>query len=205
MSNSQIGQDTAVLAFYKQKRNGYFVEIGAYDGVALSNTLVLEKEYGWTGILSEVVPVRFKDLLNNRPNCHNDNNAVYSKSNLNLVFDVANNSNMLSGISKHIDAHKNTVNANKTQIKVNTISLTDLLDKYNAPSFIDYISLDTEGSELEILMGLDYARYTVGYFDIEHNHVEPRRSHIKSLLKSHGYIYLRENKFDDIYIHNSLA
>ena len=205
MSNSQIGQDLDVLKFYNNKRDGYFIEIGAYDGVALSNTLVLERQYGWTGILSEVVPSRFHELLVNRPNCHNDNHAVYSRSGMKLTFDVANNSNMLSGISVHIDAHRSTVNANKSQITVDTISLTDLLLKYNAPQFIDYLSLDTEGSELEILKGFDFSHYTIGYIDVEHNYVEPRRGQIKSLLQQHGYVFHRQNNFDDTYIHSSLA
>jgi FkbM family methyltransferase len=67
---------------------------------------------------------------------------------------------MLSGISSHINAHKHVVNKNKSQIIVETISLTDLLDLYKAPAFIEYLSLDTEGSELEILKGLDHTKYT---------------------------------------------
>jgi len=202
MSNSQIGQDLDVLEYYKYKKNGYFVEIGAYDGIALSNTLVLEKTYGWTGILSEVVPSRFSELIVNRPHCHNDNNAVYSKSNLTLPFSVCNDSNMLSGITTHIQAHKHVVNKNKSDINVNTISLTDLLDKYNAPSFIEYLSLDTEGSEIEILKGLDFNKYCFGYIDVEHNDVDIIRGQLKLLLESKGYKFLRKNHFDDTYVYN---
>ena len=202
MGSSQINQDKFVLDFYKHKRDGYFIEIGAYDGVTFSNTYVLEKDYGWTGILSEVIPSRFKDVLVNRPNCHNDNDAVYSKSNLKLTFDVA---GMLSGISQHILAHKHEIKDIKTQITVNTITLTDLLIKYNAPAVIDYMSLDTEGSELEILKGLDFSRYTIGYIDVEHNYIQPMRNNIKSFLEMNGYKFLRENHFDDTYIHKGLV
>jgi len=203
MSNSQIGQDLDVLEYYKYKQNGYFVEIGAYDGIALSNTLVLEKKYGWTGILSEAVPSRFSELIVNRPDCHNDNNAVFSKSNMSLSFSVCNDSNMLSGITSHIQAHKHVVNKNKTDIIVNTISLTDLLDKYNAPSFIEYLSLDTEGSEIEILKGLDFNKYCFGYIDVEHNDVAIIRGQLKLLLESKGYKFLRKNHFDDTYVFNN--
>jgi FkbM family methyltransferase len=205
MSNSQINQDLAVLEFYKYKRDGYFVEIGAYDGIALSNTLVLEKTYGWTGILSEVVPDRYEQLLVNRPKCHCNNSAVYSKSNMEVSFDIANDSNMLSGISSHINAHKHVVNKNKSQIIVETISLTDLLDLYKAPSFIEYLSLDTEGSELEILKGLDHTKYTFGIIHVEHNDIPIVRSQLKLLLENNGYKFLRKNHFDDEYIHNTLA
>ena len=111
---------------------------------------------------------------------------------------------MLSGIAEHIDFHKSTVDSNKSTIQVNTISLLDVLEKAKAPSFIDYMSLDTEGSELEILKAFNFEKYTFGLIDVEHNYVEPRRSEIKTLLLSNGYIYKGENKWDDMYKHNSV-
>lgn len=49
-SKSQEGQDINVLKFYKNKQNGFFVEIGALDGIEFSNTFLLEADYGWKGI-----------------------------------------------------------------------------------------------------------------------------------------------------------
>jgi hypothetical protein len=111
---------------------------------------------------------------------------------------------MLSGISQHIDFHKTVVDRNKRTIQIPTISLLDVLDNANAPSFIEYMSLDTEGSEYEILENFDFEKYTFGLIDVEHNYVEPRRTEIKNLLLSKGYIYKGENNFDDMYQHNSL-
>jgi hypothetical protein len=110
--------------------------------------------------------------------------------------------NILSGITNNIDCHKNAVDKNKTQITVQTISLNDLLDSYNAPTFIDYLSLDTEGSELEILKSVNFNKYKFGLIDIEHNYIEPRRTEIRKLLNNNNYIYIRENKFDDCYKYN---
>ncbi len=70
--------------------------------------------------------------------------------------------------------------------------------------YIDYLSLDTEGSELEILKSVDLTKYTFGIIDVEHNYIEPRRTQIRELLESHGYEYIRANKFDDCYKHKSL-
>ena len=151
MSFSQIGQDLEVLKFYNNKMNGFFIEIGASDGIEFSNTYLLEKEYNWRGICAEPIPKRFELLCKNRPNSLCYDNAVYNESNKEVVFDIANNYDLLSGISNYISCYKNEVNANKTQITVNTISLNDLLKKGNAPLFIDYLSLDTEGTEYEIL------------------------------------------------------
>lgn len=204
MSTSQLGQDMAALKFYKNKREGYFLEIGASDGLNLSNTYLLEKTYGWKGICVEPIPAMFEKLVANRPNSHCCNNAVYNTTNETVTFDIANNYTLLSGISANIDKHAPAVNANKTTISVTTITLNDLLEKYNAPTFIEYLSLDTEGSEYEILKSCDFKKYTFGLIDVEHNHVEPRRSQIKAFLLENGYVYLGANKWDDAYKHSSL-
>lgn len=204
-SYSQLGQDLAVLEYYNNKEGGYFVEVGAADGIELSNTYLLEKKYNWKGICAEPIPEQYKKLVTNRPNSKCSNDAVYYESGMTLQFDIANNngtnhsSNLLSGISSHIDTHKATVDTNKSTINVNTISLTDLLKQYDAPDFIEYLSLDTEGSEYEILKNFDFDKYKFGLIDVEHNYKEPRRSQIRELLISKGYEYLRENQFDDCY------
>jgi FkbM family methyltransferase len=204
MSYSQLNQDTEVLNFYKNKTDGFFIEIGASDGIDLSNTYLLEKKYNWKGICIEPVPEKFKLLCNNRPGSFCCDMAVYKESNKEVIFDIANNDTLFSGISEEIDCHKNSVNANKTQIIVKTISFNDLLEKYNAPLFVEYLSLDTEGSELEILKSVDLQKYIFGIIDVEHNFVEPRRTQIKELLISNGYIYVKENKWDDSYKHSSI-
>jgi hypothetical protein len=86
-----------------------------------------------------------------------------------------------------------------------TISLNDLLERFEAPPFIEYLSLDTEGSEYEILRTLDFNKWQFGIIDVEHNHIEPRRTMIKQLLCSNGYTYLGANQFDDSYRLNSLT
>lgn len=60
--------------------------------------------------------------------------------------------------------------------------------------------MDTEGSELKMLKGIDFKKYKFGYINVEHNNVEPRRTDMKKLLQKNGYRYAGENKFDDIYI-----
>ena len=204
MSHSQIGQDLRVVEFYNNKEDGFFIEVGASNGIYLSNTYLLETEYKWKGICCEPIPDRFQELVINRPNSVCYNQAVYSESGLSLIFDIANNFDLLSGISEHIDAYKLNVDSNKTSIEVQTISLLDVLDKANAPKFIEYMSLDTEGSELEIIKNFDFEKYTFGLIDVEHNYCEPRRTEIKNLLLSKGYIYKGENKWDDMYKHNSV-
>ena len=60
MSKSQLGQEIKVINFYKEKKNGYFIEIGASDGIELSNTYLLESEYKWNGICIEPIPIKYQ-------------------------------------------------------------------------------------------------------------------------------------------------
>uniref|UniRef100_A0A6C0I856 Methyltransferase FkbM domain-containing protein n=1 Tax=viral metagenome TaxID=1070528 RepID=A0A6C0I856_9ZZZZ len=203
MSKSQLGQDLAVVKFYKERKGGFFVEIGANDGVSLSNTFMLETVYGWKGICVEPVPKNYDKLIKSRPGSICRSDAVYSHSGLSVDFDIANDVDLLSGISTHID-HTAVVNANKTTIRVNTVSLFDLLINANAPNFIEYLSIDTEGSEYEILRTFDFTKYVFGLIDVEHNCIEPRRTNIRQLLLANGYKYIGPNKFDDMYVHTSL-
>jgi FkbM family methyltransferase len=204
MSKSQFGQDLQVVDFYKEKRHGFFVEIGAHNGIALSNTYLLETTYQWKGICVEPIPYIFTQLVKRRLESICCDKAVYHTSGLSVEFDIANECTVLSGIAETIDCHKQKVNTNKTTIRVDTITLNDLLDTYKAPAFIEYLSLDTEGSEYDILKSCDFRKYTFGLIDVEHNYKQPRRTHIKDLLLANGYVYLGPNGIDDRYKHSSV-
>jgi FkbM family methyltransferase len=206
MSYSQLKQDIAIVDFYKQKQNGFFVDIGASDGITISNTYLLEKKYNWKGICVEPVQSVFDQLVKNRK-AYCSNKAVFSKSNEIVKFDIShyNGNAELSGIQEFIDYHKHRVDEDKTTVDVITITINDLLEQANAPSFMEYLSIDTEGSELEILKELRFDKYMFGRIDLEHNHQEPRRSLMRELLTSNGYNYLKENAVDDCYVHSSLC
>ena len=111
MTYSQIGQDLEVIKFYNNKKEGFFIEIGASDGIELSNTYLLETKYNWKGICCEPIPSNFEKLVKNRKNSICFSEAVYNQSGLTLSFDIANNFNLLSGISDHIDCHLSFVNS----------------------------------------------------------------------------------------------
>jgi|UniRef100_A0A6C0BK02 FkbM family methyltransferase len=192
---SQIGQDREVLEYYHYKRNGYFIEVGAHDGVSYSNTYLLEKNYGWTGICVEPLPDKYALLVKNRPNSMCIDKAAFSQSGLVMDFSVA---DMFSGLVKYIDCHDEGRCA--TRIKVTTATLTDILQQCQAPSFIEYLSVDTEGTELEVFKSIDYDKYQFGVIHVEHNGIEPRRTNMRVFLTSKGYQYYRENRWDDEYI-----
>ena len=194
-SYSEERQDLKVLLHYKLKKDGYFLEIGASDGIEFSNTYLLEQKYNWNGICVEPIKEDYNKLINNRC-CFCSDLAVYSKSNEELEFDIY-EYNLLSGLNNHINTYSNQ--PIKEKVIVKTITLTDLLDNYSAPYFIEYLSLDTEGSEYEILSVFDFNKYKFGLIHVEHNYEEPKRQLIKDLLLENCYTYIGEYKQDDFY------
>jgi len=191
-SRSQIWQDIFVLAELDAKRNGFFVEFGATNGIDLSNTYLLEKQYGWSGILAEPARCWQVSLRNNR-SAFIETKCVWSKSGLTINFKEADEAEF-STIDAFAfgDQHKDRRKRSK-DYSIETISLLDMLQKYNAPKVIDYLSIDTEGSEHEILEHFDFDRYHFRLITCEHNFTESR-ARIYQLLLSKGY----ERKFEDL-------
>lgn len=197
LSKSQLSQDILVLTLLEFKKDGFFVEFGATNGLDLSNTWLLEKEFGWKGILAEPSKNWHRDLFKNR-SCHIEKRAIWRGSNEKLKF-LESSDPKLSTIDVF---RKSDSNLRKGHIyEVDTISLIDLLDKYNAPKIIDYLSIDTEGSELDILIDFDFEKYRFRLITIEHNFTKNREK-IRKILISKGYEQVLESisSFDDWYI-----
>ena len=85
----------------------------------------------------------------------------------------------------------------KTQVE--TINPLTLLKQYNAPKVIDYLSIDTEGTELDILQEIPLDIYCIKHIHVEHNYEEPRRSNIRKYLLSNGYDFIINKEVDDYY------
>jgi len=202
-STSQLRQDLFVLSELDFKRGGYFVEFGATDGVDLSNTHLLEKSYGWSGILAEPARACHTALRANRC-CHIETKCVWRESNSVLAFDETEEGEFSTiDTFRDSDLHKDR-RVKRSTYRVETISLLDLLDKHHAPKMIDYLSIDTEGSEYEILSHFDFSKYQFRVITCEHN-CTPQRAKIYALLASHGYIRKFEelSKYDDWYVRDT--
>ena len=197
-SKSQIGQDLFVLGQLGFKTGGYFVEFGAANGLDLSNTYLLEKHFNWSGILAEPLSENLPTLSKNR-SAQLETSCVWSRSNELLEFTEAGELSTISAFSGS-DFHKASRRKCR-RYNVNTISLFDMLEKYNAPSVIDYLSIDTEGSEFEILSAFDFAKYKFKVITCEHNFTENREK-INKLLTDHGYSrrFVGYSDFDDWYV-----
>ena len=205
-SKSQSLQDLFVLNYLNFKKKGFFLEIGAADGVYISNTILLEKKFKWNGVLAEPLKRFYKSLKNNRK-AKIETNVVYSRSNKELLFREVPNSKNSSVLFSTIDKYSSSdfhfeSRMKGTLLKLNTISLNDLLTKYNSPKIIDYLSIDTEGSEYEILKSFNFKKYIFKVITCEHNYTGNREK-IYKLLTSNGYkrVLKEISKEDDWYIH----
>jgi FkbM family methyltransferase len=204
-SNSQLNQDLFVLILKNFKTNGIFVEFGVCDGIFLSNSFILEKKYNWSGVVCE--PLKsFQTKLSQNRNCSIDHRAVYSSSNLTVEFREISGNEELSGIGFSFleDNHEIIRNENYISYNVETISLTDLLNDYNIPVSIDFISIDTEGSEFDILSNFNFDKYDVDIFTVEHNYIHNKREEIKNLMEKNHYtrILTDISQWDDWYVSN---
>ncbi len=200
-SKSQLHQDLFVLSVLDLKRNGFFVEFGATDGIGLSNTWLLEKEFGWSGILVE--PARcFHQMLRQNRNCQIDTRVVFRNSKSRVEF-VETPDAYLSGISQISPTLKQRQKKSLTKYSVQSVSLLDLLLEHRAPRVVDYLSLDTEGSEFEILKDFDFSRFEFRVITCEHNFT-PRREAVLDLLTEKGYerVFANISRWDDWYIKN---
>jgi FkbM family methyltransferase len=200
-SSSQLGQDLFVLSETQCKKGGFFVEFGATDGVFLSNTFLLETRFSWTGILAEPARVWEKQLRANRPSSSIETLCVWKNSNSILTFNETDIPE-LSTIDDYGDQDGHRVSRlTGKKYEVHTISLNDLLRKHRAPKYIDYLSIDTEGSEYEILQNFNFSEFSFGIITIEHNNTK-QRDLIFDLLTSNGYRRKHEDisLIDDWYV-----
>jgi FkbM family methyltransferase len=198
-SKAQLNQDLWVIAETRRKRRGFFVEIGAFDGILHSNTYLLEKELDWTGILVEPNP-GWHDLLRQRRSAALSTKAISSRRGT-VDFVAVRNEPALSGLAAHAYDDKHAARRGDAGvISVETTTVGDLLEEHAAPQHIDYVSIDTEGSEFEILSAFDFNRYRVDLISVEHNYTA-QEADTERLLNANGFqrVHRRISRFDAWY------
>jgi FkbM family methyltransferase len=203
MYNSQIGQDKFIDEFFDKKEGLTFLDIGAHDGVSISNTYFLEKERNWNGICVEAQPLEFQKLKSNR-NCVCVNVAVSDYNGETNFICVEGYANMLSGISddynpSHMNRIKNevrTYGGSINNIKVPVKTLQTILDEHNLKK-IDFCSIDTEGSEFNIIKSIDFDKTEITVFIIENNYQE---KNVEEYLVQKGYYLYKKIEWDDVFV-----
>ena len=212
MTHSQNGQDLAVVEIFKGARDLHFIEIGAGNGVDLSNTLLLEQEYGWRGLLIEANPLLYQATLINRPEASSVNALLWHSAGKVLKFWLREGwmSRIVEEPSvrnppepRRIHQRYKRAKVNGEVIELETDTLWNVLDQYYVTMGervpIDFMSIDVEGSEDAVLFGFPYVDhvYTPRCLCIE----RPSRKLQKQLCETGNYQSWGVLGEDTIFIH----
>jgi len=183
------------LAVEPGKRNGYYVDVGAADGIVHSNTYVFDR-MGWKGVCIDPFPTNMQVRT-----CQVFRQPLFSVSGKKVKFRVAGEN---GGIEDTMNRYaENTKNA--PVVEFVTATLDEILEKAKAPRHIDYISIDVEGAELEALRGFSLNKYDFDALTVEHNNEWDKREAMRQLLESNGYERVRSWVTDDWYVRKPLA
>jgi FkbM family methyltransferase len=199
---SQYGQDKWIIQnLFPDKKDGFFIEIGAGDGEIISNTWTLEKEFGWKGICIEPHPENFPMLQVNRTA------IVYNKVIMDYngeveyyqVKDNVASLALFSGVKMPKQYNE------MQQVKMPCVTLHTALEELNCPTVIDYLSMDTEGSDLAILKKFfeENKERQVLVISIEKND-KMYDFRVRELLTPLGFKKVTTVVIDDIYVHDNL-
>lgn len=206
--HSQVGQDRIVNeTFFKNLRNGVFVDVGAHNGISLSNTYFFEKELDWTGLCLEPNPDVFSQLQNNR-SCLCVCGCATSKGNeMKQFLKISGYAEMLSGLIDKFDApHKSRIE-NELKVYGGSYEVIDVtcynLNQLLEDAGIDHVhllSLDTEGGEYEILQNFNFSKCQVDVITVEDNY---RIYSFVQLLESRGFKLGKSIEQDLIFVNNN--
>lgn len=181
------------FVFKNNLKSGYYVEIGALDGVVNSQSFIFEKQLNWDGIVVEPNPT-WHEILEIYRKCKISKCAISDKRQTS-EFECR-EIPAFSGLKSTISDYR--MSDIKDTILVETITLLDLLKDNNAPNKIDWISIDTEGAELNILTDFfkNNTKYKVNLINFEANDDRSDYQTLKALMKSNGYLKIKNPYLD---------
>ncbi|MBV1864676.1 MAG: FkbM family methyltransferase [Rhodobacteraceae bacterium] len=196
---SQAGQDRVIDQLLSKKTAGVFVDVGGYDGVTGSNSLFFEVFRGWTGILVEPSPTQLR-LAQAVRRCPCLGFAVAGKAGEAEFMEVTAGYTQMSGF---LDSYARDLLARvrgdlrhqEVIHRLETKTLTEILHEQEI-SEIDYLSLDVEGGEMDILQNFPFDAFDIDLWSIENN---SQTSEIPELMRDHGYDLIEFSGVDDLF------
>lgn len=195
---SQSGQDKIIKNyFFKDKKHGFFVEIGAFDGIMGSNCFHFEKFLNWEGIAFEPSNTQFEKLKLNRK-CHLINKAIATEEKEVEFLEVEEGYTQMSGILNEKYISEETIKKDPRSKTKKIIITTTTFDK-NIPfdKEIDYLSIDIEGGEMELLDSIDFKKYNIKVISVENN--SPEKLNFKEFFDKKNFNYFDRVGQDEIF------
>lgn len=209
ISYSQHGEDDLIWKTFSRKKDGLIVEVGAFDGIHLSNSYALTK-HGWKAICVEPHPKYFPLLTKNRPESTLINAAVVGDENIKSIELEIEPLGLLSGafldeadIKKRYE-NRGLLFPGLEKVEVPARTLNSILSEFMIEKdSIDCISIDVEGFEMEVLKGTDLKKYQPKMLIIEANSKAYEKM-IISYMKSLDYVLARKIEVNLIFCQNSI-
>lgn len=201
---SQQNEDKYIIQYILKEKitDGVFLEIGGYNGLDHSNTKTLEDHFGFTGVLIEPVKHLYNQMIQNRPKCKCYNYAISNKIVDNIDYIGY---NACAGIKDTIS--KGSLRyINKKDIykpyKVKNTSLSYII-KDSKFKYIDILSLDVEGGELEVLKSIDFD-FPIFCIIIEAHSGEKNKNKIfGNYLKEKGFTFKERQRGNEIWLNHN--
>lgn len=193
---------------WKRDRPGFFLEIGCWDGQMISESLWLEKQKGWSGVCVDPFPRNFENR-----SCLVCANAISADGLPREFIKVSRDRrpgygdvSYFSGFRDRVGVHWELIreHCDYQIIEIQTITMENLYREYNIPNRVEFLSIDVEGAELEILQSIQWDRWSYGMIVFEHNGAEDVIIKAGTLLSSAGYIRVESLRCDDIYLNKDL-
>jgi FkbM family methyltransferase len=207
MFNSQDNQDKFLEKYvFKGHKNGFYVDVGAHDGITFNNTHYFEKQKNWNGINVEPIKTVFDKLVSNRPNNNNINCAVCNNDGETEFVCNTGYTEMISGIKdtfdlrhwKRLDYENEKMNGSTEIIRVNTKKLETIFNE-NKVTHVNYLSIDVEGAEFEVIKSINFDKVFIDVIGFENNYNDVSIP-IVEYLQKRNFIVI--NKSLDIFMIN---
>ncbi|CAL4102289.1 unnamed protein product, partial [Meganyctiphanes norvegica] len=180
--DQSMGQAKAVREIFKEKKGGFFIECGALDGETLSNTLVLEHDLGWSGLLVEADPINYQNMMSKHRKSWTVNVCLSTEMNpMKVIFKQDFQVGAIAGKSSESN---NIVESG--QVEVPCVPLFSLLLALNRTT-IDYFSLDVEGAEFSVLKTVPFDKLDIKVLSVEWAHVPEGKEALQKYMEDRGY------------------
>jgi len=187
---------------FKGYKNGFFMDIGAHDGISINNTLYFEKNNNWKGLNVEAIKSIYDKLIVNRPNSININCAIANNDGIEDFICNIGSTEMISGLKKNYDKrHFDRLEKENKEIggiteiiKVNTKKVETICDEYNI-KHINYLSIDVEGAEFDVIKSINFDKLFIDVIGFENNY-EDTHAEIVKYLESKNYDLLNISCID---------